>query len=116
MAEKWSSTGSMTAALLSGVAGGLCCIPVSALVALGWERSWIGGLQVFSIFHPVFISAAMMFLGVAFYHTHLAEDRSSMFRGSAVMARRRRQRLAFWVIALIDVAFIALPSVVGGQH
>ena len=115
MAEKWSSTGSMTVALLSGIAGGLCCIPSSTLFAMGLGRSWIGGLQVFEMFRPVFISAAMMFLGVAFYHTHLAEDRSSMFRESHLMTRRRRQRLTFWVVALIVVTFIALPSVLTGQ-
>ena len=111
MAEKWSSTGSMTVALLSGIAGGLCCIP-NVLLALGLGRSWITGLQVFASFRPVFISAAMMFLGIAFYHTHLAEDRSSMFRESNVMTRRRRQRLAFWVIALAIAVLVALPAVV----
>lgn len=115
MAEKWSSTGSMTVALLSGIAGSLCCIPSGTLVTLGFGRSWIGGLQVFEMFRPVFISAAMMFLGVAFYHTHLAEDRSSMFRESRVMTRRRRQRMAFWVVALVVAVFIALPSVLAAD-
>lgn len=110
MADKWSARGSMTAALLSGMAGGLCCIPSGALSTLGFGRSWISGLQVFASFRPLFISAAMMFLGVAFYHTHLIEDRSSMFRDGYLLARRRRKRLAFWVVALVIVGLIALPS------
>jgi mercuric ion transport protein len=115
MGEKWSSTGSMTVALLSAILGSLCCIPAGAMLAMGLARGWISGLEVFAPFRPVFVSVAMMCLGVAFYHTHLVGHRPSMFREVHPADRRRRQRVTFWLVALLIVTLIALPLLLGQQ-
>ena len=58
---------------------------------------------------PLFVGLTLLFLGLAFYRLYLARPACSPESACAKPRARKRQRLAFWIVAAVVLGLIAVP-------
>jgi mercuric ion transport protein len=104
-----SGNGFLIAGVLSAIGASICCVGPLVLLALGVSGAWIGSLAAFEPYRPIFIGLTLLFLGFTFYRLYLV--RADCSPGSACENPRtlKRQRLGFWIVAVLVLGLIALP-------
>ena len=60
-------------------------------------------------YQPFFMAAALAFFGFAFYRLYRKQEECAPGEACAVPVVRRRQRVIFWVVAVIAAALMAFP-------
>jgi mercuric ion transport protein len=79
------------------------------LVVLGVGGAWGSRLVALEPYQPFFAAAALAFFGFAFYRLHRKVATCAPGEACALPAVRRRQRVIFWVVALVAAALMAFP-------
>lgn len=100
-----SAEGTLIAGLLAGLTASACSAGPLILLMLGVSGSWIGNLSALEPFRPLFILAAMIFLGLAYRKVY---GQPKACDTDAVCATQHGKRI-FWVTTLIIVLSIAFP-------
>lgn len=104
-----SGTGSLVAGGIAALIASVCCVGPLALLALGIGGAWIANLTALEPYRPVFIVAALVFLGLAFRKLYLVPAACTPGQVCAVPASRKRQRVIFWFVAIPLLALLAFP-------
>jgi mercuric ion transport protein len=96
-------------AISSAFAASICCFGPLVLALLG-----LGGgalLLKFEPYRPIFLFAAVAFLGIGFYLAYRRPAPDVCESGSSCVApaSRRKQRIALWIIAVIVAIAAAFP-------
>ena len=108
-----NAKGSLIAGVVAGIGASVCCVGPLVLLALGVSGAWIGNLTALEPYRPFFIGLTLLFLGLAFRKLYLVPQRctpgTSCGDDPYVI---RRQRLAFWVVAILLLALLMEPWVV----
>jgi len=104
-----SGNGFLVAGILAAIGASVCCVGPLALLALGVSGAWISSLTALEPYRPIFIGLTLLFLAGAFHRLYLA--RRVCMPGSACANPRtlKRQRLAFWIAAVLALGLIAVP-------
>jgi len=105
---KFSSLGSIVSAFLASV----CCVApiVFALLGVGGAGFAIG----LEKYRPIFITIAVIFLGVAFYYTYRKKGASCEVDSVCSTSKGGRfNKVILWVSAALVGFFIAFPSLLG---
>jgi len=107
--EASSSKLANAGAVGSALAASICCFGPLLLALLG-----LGGgalLLKFEPYRPIFLSAAVTFLGIGFYLAYRRWDPDVCEPGSScpAPATRRKQRITLWIIAVIVAIAAAFP-------
>lgn len=104
-----TSRRSLVAAGLAAIGASLCCVGPLVLLALGIGGTWISTLTALEPYRPLFIGVTLLFLFLAFRQLYLVPAACAPGEHCAVPAVRRRQRIAFWVVAVVLLALLAFP-------
>ena len=99
----------MIAAVLAAIGASLCCIGPLVLLALGIGGAWISYLTALEPYRPIFIGAALVFWGLALRKLYLVPQACAPGEACAVPARRRNQRITFWIVTVVLVALLTFP-------
>ncbi|MBY0234478.1 MAG: mercury transporter MerT, partial [Burkholderiaceae bacterium] len=75
----------------------------------GIGGAWGSHLVALEAYQPIFVAAALAFFGVAFYRLYRKPEACAPGEVCAVPAVRIRQRVIFWVVALVAAALMAFP-------
>lgn len=78
---------------------------------MGIGGAWIATLTAWEPMRPWLMAATLAFLGLAFHRLYLAPQTCEPGTACAEPAVLDRQRLIFWVVALLLLALLSLPWV-----
>src|SRR5215472_10712354 len=101
--------GFLIAGILSAIGASICCVGPLVLLALGVSGAWIGSLTRLEAYRLIFIGLTLLFLGFAFYRLYLARPVCSPESACANPGTLKRQRLGFWIVAVVVLGLIAVP-------
>src|SRR5262249_43386456 len=104
-----NAKGSLVAGVLAGISASICCVLPLALLALGISGAWIGNLTALEPYRPLFVGLTLLFLGLAFRQLYLVPQICAPGNPCADPATRRRQRVAFWVVAVVLLGLLTVP-------
>ncbi len=104
-----SGTGSLVAGAIAALLASVCCVGPLVLVLLGVGGAWVANLTALEPYRPVFVGVALVFLGLAFRKLYLVPAACAPGEACAVPASRQRQRLTFWVVAVVALALLTFP-------
>lgn len=106
---KWSLAGAVAAA----VGASACCLGPLLLLALGVSGAWIGSLTAMEKYRPIWVAAALIFLGLAFHRVYRNPGNKACVPGSACPPPAgRRNRILLWVVAALVLGLLALPRLI----
>ena len=109
MSRPWTTSGSLLAGAAAAIGASACCAGPLLLVVLGIGGAWGSRLVALEAYQPFFVSAALAFFGYAFYRLYRKPEACAPGEACAIPAVRHRQRVIFWVIALIAAALMSFP-------
>lgn len=102
-----------SASIAAGIAAALgassCCVVPLLLVSAGLGGAWIAQLRELERFFPIFIAAAVVAFGFAFYRLYLKPAPCAPGEACAIPQVRRRQRIAFWITLVAAHALVLSP-------
>jgi mercuric ion transport protein len=101
--------GSLIAGALAAVGASVCCVGPLVLLMLGIGGAWISNLTALEPMRPWFIAGTLLFLGMAFRRLYLQPQVCAPGAACAEPIVLKRQRLIFWIVALLLLAFLAVP-------
>lgn len=100
---------SLVVGVLAGIGASICCVGPLVLLALGISGAWIGNLTAMEPYRPVFIGLTLLFLGLAFRKLYLVSQVCAPGRPCADPRTIERQRLTFWIVAMLLLGLLAVP-------
>lgn len=98
---------SLFASALAAIGASVCCVGPLILLTLGIGGAWVANLTALEPYRPIFIGLTLLFLGLAFYTLYLAPHASGS--SCAVSRPLKRQRLIFWLVAVLLLGLLAVP-------
>lgn len=101
--------GSLIASVLAAIGASLCCVGPLVLLTLGIGGAWIANLTALEPLRPWFITATLLFLGLAFRRLYLQPQICEPDAMCAEPIVLKRQRLIFWGVALALLALLSAP-------
>lgn len=104
-----NAKGSLVAAVLAAIGASVCCVGPLVLLALGIGGAWVGSLTAFEPYRPFFIGLTLVFLGLAFRKLYLVPQVCTPGMSCAGSRTIKRQRLIFWVVAVLMLGLLAVP-------
>ncbi|MDN7876569.1 mercuric transporter MerT family protein [Burkholderia aenigmatica] len=106
-----NGSASLIASVLAALGASVCCVAPLALLALGIGGSWVASLTAMEPVRPIFVGLTLLFLGLAFRELYLVPQRTCV-PGAACAEPRvlKRRRFTFWMVAVILLGLLALPS------
>jgi mercuric ion transport protein len=108
MAESTANR-SLIAGAMAAVAASVCCVGPLVLLGFGISGAWIGNLTALEPYRPVFSGLTLMFLGLAFRKLYLVPRSCNPGASCAGADTLKRQRLTFWIVAILLLGLLAVP-------
>ena len=109
MSRPWTTSGSLVAGAAAAIGASACCAGPLLLVVLGIGGAWGSRLVALGAYQPFLMTAALAFVGYAFYRLYRKPEACAPGDACAIPVVRYRQRVIFWVVALIAVVLMAFP-------
>jgi mercuric ion transport protein len=103
--------GSLLAGVLTAIGASVCCVGPLVLLALGISGSWISSLGAMEPLRPAFVGLTLLFLGLAFRKLYLVTQSCDVGTSCANPAIRNRQRISFWIVAVLLLGLLAVPVI-----
>lgn len=100
---------SLIAGVLAAIGASVCCVGPLALLALGIGGTWVGSLTAMEPYRPFLIGLTLLFLGLAFRWLYLVPKVCTPGTPCADPSARQRQRLTFWIVAVLLLGLLAVP-------
>lgn len=100
---------SLFASALAAIGASVCCVGPLVLLALGIGGAWVANLTALEPFRPIFIGLTLLFLGLAFYTLYRVPQACPSGSPCAVSRPFKRQRLVFWLVAVLLLGLLAVP-------
>ena len=101
---------SLIAGVLAAIGASACCVGPLVLLMLGIGGSWVGSLGAMAPYRPIFIGLTLFFHGLVFRRLYWVRPVCEPGKPCADPPTRHRQRLTFWIIAVLVLGLLALPS------
>lgn len=97
--------------LVAGVLASACCLGPLALVMAGVSGAWISNLTLLEPLRPVFIGAALVFMGLAWRQIYRAPAAVQCEPGTlcALPQTNRVYRIMFWLVSALVLLALGLP-------
>lgn len=104
-----SFRGSLLASGLAALGASVCCVGPLVLLSLGIGGAWISSLTALEPLRPWFVMATLIFLMLAFRHLYRQPQACASGTACADAIVRGRQRLIFWIVAVVVLALLSAP-------
>lgn len=101
--------GSLIAGVLAAIGASVCCVGPLVLLALGIGGTWVGNLTAMEPYRPIFIGLTLLFLGLAFRKLYMVAQVCTPGTPCADPRTLQRQRLTFWIVAVLLLGLLAVP-------
>lgn len=98
------------AGVLPAIGASVCCVGPLVLLVLGIGGTWVGSLTAMEPYRPIFIGLTLLFLGLAFRKLYLVPQVCALERNCSDPRTIKRQRLTFWIVAVLLLGLLVLPS------
>ncbi|MGH8435318.1 MAG: mercuric transporter MerT family protein [Pseudomonas sp.] len=102
--------GSLIASALAAIGASVCCVGPLVLLSLGIGGTWVGSLTAMQPYRPIFIGLMLLFLGLAFRKLYLVPQVCAPGTACADPRTVKRQRLTFWIVTVLLLGLLAVPS------
>ncbi len=99
----------LVASVLAAIGASVCCVGPLVLLALGIGGTWVSSLTAMEPYRALFIGLTLLFLGLAFLRLYLVPPACTPGAPCADPSTRSRQRLMFWLVAVLLAVLIAVP-------
>lgn len=106
----WNGKRSLLASVLAAVGGSVCCVGPLVLLSLGVGGAWIGSLTALEPYRLIFIGLTLLFLGLTFRQLYLTPKNCEAGTPCADPNTLKRQRLMFWIVAVLLAGLLAIPT------
>lgn len=103
--------GSLVAGALAAVGASVCCVGPLVLLTMGIGGAWIATLTAWEPMRPWLMAATLVFLGLAFHRLYLQPQACEPGAACADPRVLARQRLIFWLVAVLLLALLSVPWV-----
>ena len=103
--------GALAAGVLAAIGASVCCVGPLVLLTLGIGGAWIASLTSLEPMRPWLIVATLFFLGLAYRRLYLRPQVCEPGASCAEPIVLQRQRLIFWVVALVLLSLLSVPWV-----
>ena len=100
---------SLVAGALAAIGASVCCVVPLVLLMMGIGGAWIASLTVLEPLRPWFIAATVLFVGLEFRRLYFQQPACEPGAACAQSSVLQRQRLIFWVVALVLLALLSVP-------
>lgn len=102
--------GSLIAGAFAAIGASVCCVGPLVLLTLGVGGTWVGSLTAMQPYRPILIGLTLLFLGLAFRRLYLVPQVCAPGTPCADPRTRGQQRLTFWIVTVLIVVLLAVPS------
>ena len=106
---RFTGRGSLIAGTLAAIGASVCCVGPLVLLSLGIGGTWVGSLTAMEPYRPFFFGLTLLFLGLAFRRLYLVPQVCAPGAACADPRTLRRQRLVFWIVAVLLLGLLAVP-------
>ncbi len=105
------STGraSLLAGVLAAIGASVCCVGPLVLLGLGISGAWISNLTALEPYRPIFIGLTLLFLGLALRKLYFVPLVCEPGTSCANPPTITRQRVVFWIVAVLLFGLLAVP-------
>ncbi len=100
---------SLVAGTLAAIGASVCCVEPLVLLMMGIGGAWIASLTALEPLRPWFIAVTFLFVGLAFSRLYFQQPACEPGAACAQSSVLKRQRLIFWVVALVLLALLSVP-------
>lgn len=107
---QFTQKSSLIASVVAAIGASVCCVGPLILLALGIGGTWVGNLTAMEPYRPIFMSLMLLFLGLAFRKLYLVPQVCAPGTPCADPRTLKRQQLIFWIIAVLMLGLLAVPS------
>lgn len=101
----------LIASALSAIGASACCVGPLVLLGLGIGGTWVGALTAMAPYRPIFVGLTLLFLGLAFRRIFLVPRTCTPGAACADPRTKPRQRVMFWLLAVLLLGLTAVPWV-----
>ncbi len=96
--------------LLAALGASSCCILPLVLFSLGVSGAWIGNLTALAPYQPIFVAAALAFLGFGFWRIYRQPVAVCTDGGSCARPGSTRiAKIGLWTAAVLVLAAVTFP-------
>lgn len=106
----FSRKGSLLASVIAAIGASVCCVVPLVLLALGISGAWVSNLTAMEPYRPIFIGLTFLFLWLAFRKLYLMPQVCEVGTPCADPRTIKRQRLTFWIVTVLLIGLLAVPS------
>ena len=99
----------LVAGALAAIGASVCCVVPLVLLMMGIGGAWIASLTALEPLRPWFIAATFLFVGLAFRRLYFQQPACEPGDACARSSVLKRQRLIFWIVALVLLALLSVP-------
>lgn len=99
----------MLAGVLAAIGASVCCLGPLILLSLSVGGAWISRLTALEPARPIFIVASVLFIALAFRNLFLSPRACAPGSACHITETVKRQRLTFWVVAMLSLGLLAGP-------
>ena len=107
---RFTGRGSLIAGTLAAIGASVCCVGPLVLLSLGIGGTWVGSLTAMEPYRPFFFGLTLLFLGFAFRRLYLVPQVCAPGAACADPRTLGRQRFVFWIVAVLLLGLLAVPS------
>lgn len=109
---KGNALSGIFAAIAAAVAASICCVAPLMLLTAGISGAWIGSLTALEPYRPLFITAALAFLGIAFYQVY-RKPRAEECEGPYCAKPRSRtiNKMSLWIVTILIGGLLSFPYI-----
>ena len=109
MSESRNGRGALLTGGLAAILASTCCLGPLVLVTLGIGGAWVSNLSKLEPLRPVFIVATLGLLAWAWHKLYRTPEVCEPGALCADPKVRHRQRLIFWVVAVVLTLLLTFP-------
>ena len=99
----------LAAGVLSAIGATACCFGPLLLVTLGFGGAWAARLRGLEAIQPVFVLLTAGFMAFAFHRLYIRPRKCAPGEMCELPNVLRRQRIAFWIVAVIILFMATFP-------
>ena len=99
----------LAAGVLAAIGATACCFGPLLVVTLGFGGAWAARMKGLEPLQPIFIVLTVAFMGFAFHRLFIRSKQCAPGEWCERPEVLKRQRIAFWIVALAIVFMATFP-------
>jgi len=111
MTEPQQGRGALVAGGLAAILASICCLGPLVLITLGFSSAWIGNLSALEPYRPIFISAALVAMFLAYRPIFRPAQVCKPGEVCSTPHVRIAYKIIFWIVAVLVIVVLTFPYI-----